>query len=168
VDERWSFLAYALSSHPFSCELSRLKAGRTLRMALNLIDRRVAKLQNLSYSDLDRVLPYLDSIEREQYVDYIVRRYAWVDFSLSISQFGSKEALVVATDSTSGGEYDFNEEYSRDSDEEYLKLVQFINTKGVLREVYSGALSDRTDMAVEAARKCGASLHQLKKFFHIT
>jgi len=167
VEERWSFLPYAISQHPFSAEINRNTAGKVLRKSMNLVDRRVNKCQNLSYSDLDKILTCLDDSEKEQFVDYVIWKYAWVDFSLARKQFGSTEALIVATDSTSGGEYDIHEEYSRDSDVTYRRLIKYAEIRGVLLKVYSADPSERADMAVDAHRRIGASLLLLKKFYHI-
>jgi len=134
---------------------------------MNLVDRRVNKCQNLSYSDLDKILTCLDDSEKEQFVDYVIWKYAWVDFSLAIKQFGSTEALIVATDSTSGGEYDIHEEYSRESDVTYQRLIKYAEIRGVLLKVYSSDPSERADMAVDAHRRIGASLLLLKKFYHL-
>jgi len=167
VDERWSFLPYVLSNHPFSEALFENRIGKVLQKAINLVDRRVNKLHNLTYFDLKRILPYLDTREKKQFVDYLIWRYAWVDFSLAVSQFGSKEALIVATDSTSGGEYDLREEYSRESDVGYRRLIEYTDACGFLPKVHSSSTSERTDTAVTAAKRAGVSIHQLKKFFHI-
>jgi len=167
VDERWSFLPYILSNHPFSEEISRKEIGTFLRKALALVDRRVRKLQNLSYYDVDRILPRLDERERQQFIDYVIWKYSLIDFSFAVSLFGSRDNLIMAIDSTTGGEYDICEEHSGLSDVKYLELIDFADSGGFLLKIYSAPLSVRTDLAIEANRRIGVPLNQLKKFYHI-
>lgn len=165
--ERWCFLPYSVSENPFSEPLCRKRCGKELRKFLNLVDRRLKKYQNLTYRDLDKILPRLRTQEKAQFVDYIVWKYAWVDFSLSLSMFGSLNALLVAAASTSGGEYDIQEEFSKESDVAYMNLINYAERAGFINKVYSTQFSNLTDMAYEIRKRTGASMSQLRKFFHI-
>lgn len=166
VDERWSLLAYAGSDHPFSRPIDLKTASRLLKKAIKLVDRRARKLVGLEYVDLDRILPVLDEIEREQFVDYVITRYAWIDYGASVALFGSYEQMLIATDSTTGAEYDINEDYNGESDRPYLELVKFAEAKGILDRIYSLSADRKSELMFEALRCTSASLHHLRSFFH--
>lgn len=171
TEERWAFLAYAFSDYPFSERIDREKAerkpGKSLWKSLNLVDRRVRKKQNLDYGDLDRILPKLDAIEKEQFIDYVISSYALVDFSFSTSHFGSLESFVIAVNSSAGGEYDIKEDYTSDSDVAYCQLLNYTDAVDKVRDIYTMPVSSRGDLALDALRHTTASLYQLRKFFHL-
>lgn len=166
VDERWSLLVYAGSDHPFSLPLDFKKASKPLQKALRLVDRRCRKMEGLEYADLDKIFPVLDNIEREQFVDYVISRYAWIDYKNSMALFGNYEQMVIAADSTTGSEYDINEDYNRESDRPYQELIAFSKAKGVLNRIYSLNADRKSELMFEAMRCTSASPHHLKSFFH--
>lgn len=166
VDERWSLLAYAGSEHPFSRPLEIKKASKILQKALRLVDRRIRKLEGLEYVDLDRILPFLDEVEREQFVDYVISRYSWIDYKASVDLFGSYEQLVMAADSTTGAEYDIKEDHYGESDRPYLELIRFAKAKGILEGIYTLDAGRKADFVLDALRYTSASPHHLKSFFH--
>lgn len=166
VEERWSLLAYAGSDHPFSQPVDIKKASKALQKAIRLVDRRSRKLEGLEYVDLDRIMPALDKVEREQFVDYVISRYAWVDYKASVALFGSYDQLVIAADSTTGSEYDINEDYNGESDRPYLELIAFAKSKGILDRIYSLDAGRKVEHIFEAMRCTSATPHHLKSFFH--
>lgn len=165
-DYRWSFLAYMNSDHPFSPEIIWRKVSRILLRACRLVDRRVLKSNPLHYADLDRILPKLNSIEKQQFIDYVIYKYSLVNHTLSLNYFGSKEALVYATDSTTGGEYDISEEFSPHKDTAYEKLIKIAEAEGFLQKVYTMSSTEKTEEIIHLHQKYGFNLEQLGKFFH--
>lgn len=166
VEERWSLLAYALSDHPFSKELDFKKASKTLQKAIRLVDRRIKKLKGLEYTDLDKILPNLDVTEHEQFIDYVISQYAWIDFSAAESLFEDRESMILAIDSTTGNEFDINEEYSKLSDSPYQELVNFAAEEGVLNDIFGLDASPKANLIMNAYRNTSAKLYHLRKFFH--
>jgi len=166
VQERWSFLAFSVTNHPFSHPLDRVNASSILRRALNKIDKRISKNKNLDYRDLDRVLPFLNQVEKEQFIDYVISRYAWLDFSIPTALFGSLEHLITAVDSTTGNEYDINEEYSATSDKHYIRLIRHAENKNVLKDIFTMTSDTKTDLIVSSHNFTGAPLSILRKFYH--
>lgn len=166
VDERWSLLAYALSDHPFSERLDMKSASRTLQKAIRLVNRRIGKLKGLEYCDLDKILPNLDEREKEQFTDYVIFHYSWIDYSVAAQMFDGQEKMITAIDSTTGAEYAIKEEFSKHSDRAYLDLVDFARERGCLNSVYALTDADKADNMFEAMSTTAAAVHHLKKFFH--
>ena len=166
VQERWSFLAYALSDHPFSIPLNKNTASGPLLKALRLVDRRVAKFKALEYCDLDRILPELDGVETEQFVDYVISRYAWVDFSIGISLFGSLDNMIIAINSTTGSEHCIDEDFSKHKDTGYVQLVRYAGESGFLGRIFSMAGSEKMDWVIRIRNEMFVPYSLLRKFFH--
>lgn len=124
MDERWSLLAYGHSPNPFSEKYDPSRSSDRLKRYMKLVDRHVSNLQPLKYSTLHMIFRDLDGIEREQFVDYVIVKYAWIEYSAAASQFGSFEQLVRSADATTGSEWDIREEYSRESDIPYNELIE--------------------------------------------
>lgn len=167
MQERWSFLAYAVSDHPFSDELNIDKASRRLKKAINLVNRRVVKNKCLEYKDLDKILPYLEDREYEQFIDYVISKYAWIDFSATVSLFENLDSMLLAIDSTTGGEYEIKEEYSQMSDVAYNELVNFAVTRKCISSIFSMTSPEKGDHIIEAMKSTSATVHHIEKFFHI-
>jgi len=166
VEERWSLLAYSVKRNPFSEKLLREKASGIMRRALNTVDRRIARHQNLEYKDLDKILPYLNSIEKEQYIDYVISNYSLISFRIPTAAFGSINALIMAANSTTGSEYDIHEEYSPVSDMHYVRLCGTAEKQGFLKNLFTMDNDMRTKLMVHLARNSCVPLLSLKKFFH--
>lgn len=164
--ERWSFLAYAFSDHPFSSSINRDEASPDLRKGLNLVDRRASKNIALKYSDLEKILPFLNAVEREQFIDYIIVKYALIDFSKTISHYESRDSMLIAIDSTTGGEYDIKEDYSKEKDIPYVELIELATSEGYLSRIYTMETSEKMERLLEAHRRTSASDNQLRHFFH--
>lgn len=167
IQERWSFLAFGATDHPFSREIRIKEASNVLMKAIRLVDRRVQKKNGLEYKDLDKILPNLDKIEYEQFVDYVIHRYGWIDFDAAISFFGSFEEMETAINSTTGGEYSIKEEYSPLSDNAYLELISLAKKYGYIDKVLSMNHEEKEAFAVSAFRATSAARYHVKKFLHV-
>jgi len=166
-EERWSFLAYAFSDHPFSEKLDMKRTSSALRKALRLVNRRIVKNKALEYTDLDRIFPALDEVEMEQFIDYVIYHYAWIDFRATLSYFDSEEDIVKALHSVTGGEYDINEDYSSQNDLDYIELLDFAERNSLSERLFSMTPREKMDWAFEARRCTSASDDHLRRFFHI-
>lgn len=167
LQERWSLLAYAVSDHPFSDELNIDKASRRMKKAINLVNRRVLKNKCLEYKDLDKILPYLEDGETEQFIDYVISKYAWIDFRAAVSLFENIDSMLLAIDSTTGGEYDIKEEYTRMSDIAYKELVNYALKRKCISSIFSMTQSEKGDHILLATKLASAAVPHLEKFFHI-
>lgn len=166
IEERWSFIAYAFSSHPFSEEINKKKASGALLKALRLIDRRISKNKALEYADLDRILPKLNEMETEQFVDYVISHYAWIDFPHTVSRFQSLDALIVALNSTTGSEYGIKEDFTREKDTGYISLLEYARREGVLKRIFTMSGSEKLEFIINARHETQARDSQLKRFLH--
>lgn len=166
IQERWSFLAYARSNNPFSDEFDGNAASALLKRACRLVDRRVAKLKGLEYCDLERILPQLNPVEYEQFVDYVIRTYSWIDFGPFLKLFGGFDQMITAVNSTTGGEYDIKEEYDCFSDLPYSYLADKMQMTGMISKIYSMHQNERTSCMFDALKNRIVSFHHLEKFFH--
>lgn len=176
VQHRWSFLAYALSDCPFSQAINPDNCSAALSMAIRLVDRRIARSRSLKYKDLDSILPELSPQEREQFTDYVIARYALIDFGKAASLFGNLESLLVAVDSSTGSEYDIREDFYSKSDvayEELLALLKKLNSKvpdldrPLIHSVYVIDVGLKERIARAATRSTSATNYQLRAFFHV-
>lgn len=166
LEERWSFLAYAFSNHPFSEEINIKRISKPLRRFLKLVDRRVERNQPLKYSDLDRIMPMLSNVEQEQFVDYVIKKYSWIDFNLAVKEFKDIQSMLTAVESSTGSEYDINEDYSPDKDWVYLDLVRIAEKNTFIREIYKMTKQEKLKLLNSLNRKTSATKDQLGKFLH--
>ena len=178
AQERWSLVAYAFSDHPFSEKIDPGEASGTLKKAMRLVDRRLKKLKPLGYDDLRKILPQLDGKEGEQFIDYVISRYRWVDFDAAAAHFGTLDAMMTAMDSTTGGEYDIREEHTNLPDTPYRELVAMVKDQGLLGQIYTmgaGQLDELIWLAARARAGAGAGAsaaafatrHHIESFFHL-
>ena len=165
--ERWSLLAYAFSCHPFSEQVNPKTMSTHLAKAFRLVDRRVAKNKALEYVDLDKILPALDRCEREQFVDYVISRYALVDYGAVVSLFGSAEKLRTAVNSSTGNEFEIKEEYPGVKDTAYVELCRAGRQEGWLDRIHTMAVDEKFKLTMRLRYVSGATDILLKKFFHL-
>lgn len=164
--ERWSFLAYADCANPFSIPYDKKQSSKEFLKACRLVDRRVKKLKPMEYCDFDIIFPRLAETEKNQFVDYVITKYGLIDFSVAVTLFGSIDALRLAAESTTGGEYDIREEYTRQSDNAYVELVHFASMSGFVKKIYTMGTAEKLKWIEECVRRTSASFAQLRKFFH--
>lgn len=164
IDERWSLLAYAFSDHPFSEPISN--PSKLLRKSLNLVDRRVEKGLPLKYKDLHKVLPYLDSIEKEQYIDYVISRYKLVDYDAAAGLFENLNSMLLAIDSTEGGEYNLKEDRYNAPDTPFVELIEWFHKNTKAKSPYSMSEGEKLELIIKAEYETSAWRCHLSRFFH--
>ena len=165
--ERWSFLAYAFSDHPFSEEVNTKTMSETLRKAFRLVDRRVAKNAPLKYEDLDRILPHLDGTETGQFADYVISRYALINYDTAINMFGTIEKLREAVNSTTGSDFDIKEDFSGPVDTPYVTLCRLGKLEGWLGRAHSMPGDEKFARIMQLQHIRGMTNEILKRFFHL-
>lgn len=166
VQERWSFLAYAFSDNPFSDKIDIHTSSAALRKAVKLVDRRNKNHSSIKYKDLEYIFSDLSPNEYEQIVDYIIHKYAWVDFNAAISLFGNPQSMVVAINSSTGGEHSIKEDYSPSSDRAYLELINIAKQNNCLADIYALSPAQKGDFVIRTMRETNVRLHQINKFLH--
>jgi len=166
-EERWSFLAYASSDHPFSRPIDPHNISPALRKAIGMANRHIRDDRCLDYHDLRKVLPSLDPEETEQFIDYVISHYAWISFDACIPCFGSLQSMISTINNTTGGEYSIREEYSSHNDLAYRELIDFASRWGILEKIYALESEKKVKLAILAKRHTSAATYHLKKFFHL-
>ncbi|MCR5518896.1 MAG: transposase, partial [Bacteroidales bacterium] len=132
---RWTFLAYAVSVHPFSEKIQLRFASGALRKALKMIDYYSSRDIYLRHSWLEKMFSPLNEKEKQQLVDYIIAKYNVIDYEALISLYGSYEKACLAFASNQGSEYDIAEEFSPESHRAYLEISQTLLKKHGLSKI---------------------------------
>lgn len=166
VEERWSLIAYACSTHPFSEKIVKRKASKALLKAIRLVNRRAEALKAMEYCDLEKVFDQLVGEEREQFIDYVISRYAWIDYSYAVAHFDSLSAMIIALDTMTGGEYEIREDYTKLKDTGYQELIQMAEKTGLLKDVFRMSTEEKIDAAYLLDRMTRAHPDHLRRFFH--
>lgn len=169
-DYRWTFLAYAVSDHPFSPKLVIRKARWPMKQAVSEVRNQYQAGKPLSYAQLQRLFKPLTPEERQQLTDFIIATYNVLDYQTAISFFHSYEDMLNAMHSSTGSEYDLNEVFIGKSDAHYAKMVAT-----VMREVHPDDIHDILAYPPEKKREVWdiirkysyAMSEQIAKFLHL-
>lgn len=168
-DYRWNYLAYAVSSHPFSEKIVLRNASMPLRRAL----KRVAWLHRdgryLPYSLLRKLFDSLpDQRERDQLIDYIVTTYSVIDHKTSTRYFGGYDQEVLAAHSNTGSEYDISEGFIGKSDLYYEQFSAILSKELTdLHDIYKASPDQKREWFQLLRRHTDAPGKQIAAFLHI-
>ena len=168
---RWTFLAYAVSDHPFSDKLVRDKASKSLRSVLDEVDGLRKADRPLNYAMLRRFFRKLDRRESLQLTDYIISKYNAIDYSMALSYFdGNFLAMLTAIHSTTGSEYDLNEPFVGKSDEYYNQMTGIIMRNCGVNDVHKVLSYDKDrkyELFLLLRRLTSAPSEQIGKYLHM-
>lgn len=167
---RWNFLAYAVSSHPFSDPLIIGQASRSLKRAIKEVDLAESEDRHLRYAQLKRLLSKLNERERMQLVDHIISIYNPFDYDEIIKCYGSYEDMLTAINSNTGSEYDIKEDRYRFSDTEYVRMGEILHDMEGLKDLrkVTGFDIDEKMRLFEVLRKhLSCDNLPIAKFLHI-
>lgn len=167
---RWTFLAYAKSSCPFSDPIVIRRASSNLKSALHAIDNMIELNVPLKYSSLAFYKSRLSDQEYEQLIDYIISRYLPLDFEELLSKFKSYEDMIMAMRSTTGSEYEINEDrddFSLASFSEMMNYIRKNYSNKYIRKMISMSLEEKLELASALRNHTTASSSQIIKFLHI-
>lgn len=167
IEERWSFLAYSLSNNPFSAEIDPNSCSKNLKKAMRVVYRKSRQNKYLTYTDFKHVLPLLDKNETEQFVDYVISQYFWIDFHSAARHFNSTELMLLAIDSTTGSEYNIKEDKSPGSDMAYKNMIDFAQKNNFLEKIFTLSPDEQVYYSKKMFRVINSTLWQIKKFLHI-
>ena len=169
-DYRWNFLAYASSKHPFSEQLVRKYASRSLRRALSEVDGSVARKMYLTYPQLKRMFAGLARKEKSQLIDYIIVKYNVVRYDVLTTLFyESYDNMLIAINSNAGSEYDIPEYRWGYSDGEYRNLYKYVHESGFedAGDVISLPLESKLTLMLDMLNKTSVPRIQICKFLHL-
>ena len=167
---QWDFLAYAVSSHPFSDTLIIGQSSRSLKRAIKEVDLAESEDRHLRYCQLRRIFSKLDEKEKMQLTDHIISKYNPFDYDEIIKCYGSYKDMLTAINSNTGSEYDIKEERYRFSDMEYVRMIDILHDVAGLKDIrkVTGLAIDEKMRLFELLRKhlsCGNL--PIAKFLHI-
>ena len=166
---RWNFLAYADSDHPFSKKIYIKKISKAMLRSIRIVNCYVKRGLYLDYAVVDAIFTGLNSLEREQLVDYIIVSYNVIDYKALLCHFDSYQQMLVSMHSTTGSEYDLHEDMDRLSDAAYSDLIKEIKKMGIsnLRNIVCLSVDDKIRVAEILQKNTGVSSYQVRKFLHL-
>ena len=166
---RWNFIAYIDSDHPFSEKFHVKDLSKILKRALRCVDWHARQGNYLTYSVIDSLYQRLQGREKDILTDYVISRYNVIDYERVMQHFDSYDRLLTAIHSTTGSEYDLNEDKDRFSDGVYRDFIRIVKQSGIehIRSVMM--LDDDTKFDIARKLLCAPDSHlrQIYKFLHI-
>ena len=167
---RWTFLAYAVSDHPFSQKLVIRDSRWPVQKAVKEIMAQFKAGRYLPYALLKRLYEPLTTDEKQQLTDFIISTYNVIDYNAALKYFNSYEDLLLAVHSTTGSEYDIKESFVGKTDKDYSAMVRII-----LRELQPKDIHDILALSKEERyqlfqllrRHTYAMNEQIAKFLHL-
>lgn len=170
-DYRWTFLAYAVSDHPFSEKLIIRKARWPVQKAVKEIKALHKAGLHLPYALLKRLFEPLTQEEKQQLTDFIIKTYNIIDYKAAISYFSSYEDMLLAVHSTTGNEYDIQETFIGKTDKDYATMTNIVMRELKLNDVHDIlAMSnhEKYDVSLLLRRYTYAMPEQIRKFLHLS
>lgn len=170
IDDRWDFLAYAMSDHPFSKRIIIREASSRLRKSIQAVNGDFARGNHLKLQRIRMLFKDLNETETQQLINYIIAKYRFIDYALAISYFKDFESMVRAIDSNTGSEYEIREEFEAGSDRPYARMCAYANSIGLLNDdmrIYRLTKSEKERMVQYLTMKTNAAPYQVLKFLHL-
>ena len=168
--DRWNFLAYIASDHPFSEQIELDRASKHLRSALKEVERYVKDQAYLNYPTIRRIFKKLSAKEKEQLIDFIISRYLPINKDTLLSFYKGYDEMVMAINSNTGAEYDIHEEYNNDSDTIYTNMLKLIEISSFSSKPHSVIMADdkkKMQIASVLKQRTGAKDYQIARVLHL-
>ena len=169
-DYRWNFLAYGNSDCPFSEALVVRKASTYLQKSIKEVDGAFRRGKVLSYTLLRRLFAKLDTKEKNQLVDYIIKKYFVIRYDILVTKcYDGYDNMLTAINSNTGSEYDINESRWGKSDAEYRELYRFMLDHGYSSagDIMSLDVDTKIRLHNDMLRDTHATSQQICKFLHL-
>lgn len=170
-DYRWNFLAYGNSDCPFSEELVVRKSSSYLQKSLKEVDGSFRRGEILGYTLLRRLFTKLDTKEKSQLIDYIIKKYSVIRYDILVTKcYDGYDNMLIAINSNAGSEYDINECRWGKSDAEYRELYRFVYKLGYRSagDILSLDVETKIRLHNDMARLTRATSQQICKFLHLS
>ena len=168
---QWNFLAYSVSSHPFSEKLLVRYASPALRRALHVVKDLRKRDVPVNYRMYDRLCNSLCVVEKRQLADFIISEYSVIDYPEFMSYYKSYDGMLEAFANTKGVEYDINEDFDRFSNQNYARIAQFLREHcGIDRakDVIRLSVEKRKQLEEMIVFYSIAPDYQVRKYLHLT
>ena len=170
-DYRWTFIAYARSSHPFSEKLVIRDGSWNMRNAVREVKALHKSGKPMNHAVLKRITAKLNEKEIRQLTDFIIVTYNVIDYKQALRFFdGSYERFLTALHSTTGREYDLNETFVGKSDKHYAQMVKVLLTEKRLSDIHDFLAwpdSEKKALFNLLRQRTQALPMQIYKFLHL-
>jgi hypothetical protein len=167
---RWSFLAYAQSSHPFSAPLVIRKASWPMKKAVKIVLDQFKNLRPLPYTLLQQLFSSLSIPEKEQLTDFIISTYNVIDYDAAIRFFDNYDDMIKSMHATTGSEHDLNEVFIGKSDAHYARMTSILLKELGLQDIHDIFLRDeqqRWELFLLLRKNTDAMGEQIAKYLRI-
>ncbi|MBQ9893706.1 MAG: transposase [Bacteroidales bacterium] len=167
---RWTFLAYAASTHPFSEPLIKKKCSRRLVRAMKGINLLRTSSLPLVYPLLKKEFSGLCAKEKQQLVDFIITSYNCIDYETLLSLYGnSYNQACLAFASNQGAEYDIHEEYDPTSHRAFMEIPRRLSDMGHkdIKSILKLPPESRFEILLSLFHVSKATMKQLCKYLRI-
>jgi len=168
--DRWNFLAYIDSTHPFSKEIDRKSASKKLLGSMDTAFLYHARNEYLDYPVVRRLFQGLEADEQEQLLDFIISLYLPIDKEALLKFFRSYDDMVLAINSNTGSEYDINEFFDPESHQGFVRMLEVTAHSSFADDPRSVILApdgQKRQIADRLRKLTGASIGQIKRFLHM-
>ncbi len=170
-DYRWNFLAYADSRNPFSERLVLRYASRKLRRCIKLVDFQFKEGRYLTYAFIRNLFSGLSGKQKRQLVDYIIVKYNFIDYESLVNYYGDFQKMLLAINSNTGSEYEFDEDTYGGSDQIYRILIEhtqkYLHTSDV-KLALRLEVEDKLKLYKYLASQTSANSKEIEKFIHLS
>ena len=168
--DRWNFLAYIDSTHPFSKEIDRKSASKKLLGSMDTAFLYHARNEYLDYPVVRRLFQGLEADEQEQLLDFIISLYLPIDKEALLRFYRNYDDMVLAINSNTGSEYDINEFFDPESHQGFVKMLEVTAHSSFADDPRSIILApdeQKRQIADRLRKLTGASIGQIKRFLHM-
>ena len=123
---RWNYLAYAITSHPFSEPLVIRRASKPLRAAVRVVKAQFLAGLPMNYTLIKNITRDLTPYELQQFTDFVISTYNVIDYPAAIRFFDNFADMMKSIQANTGSEYDLNEVFVGKSDKPYAQMTQIL------------------------------------------
>lgn len=169
-DYRWNYLAYAVSSHPFSNRLVLRDASWPLQKAVKVVKAQFKAGNPLYFNRLERLFAPLDREEGRQLVDFIITTYNCIDYEAAIRYFGTYDNMLIAMHATTGSEYDVREVFVGKSDAPYRQMTAYLLDNHIVKDIHeilSFSVDEKYELFLQLRKIVDAPGELIFKFLHL-
>lgn len=169
-DYRWNYLAYSLSSHPFSDPLVIRRASKGLRTALKIAEAQFKAGRPLNYTLLKNLTKDLTPEEIQQFTDWVVSTYNVIDYTEASRYFDTLAEMFIAIHADTASEFDLNETFVGKSDKPYAQMTRIILGTGKWNDIHEIIALDREsklELFNLLRKQTGAMSEQIGKYLHL-
>ena len=164
--DRWMFLAYLKSDHPFSEKIDLETTSKRMRRGLSMLKSLSSKNVPLSYTYVRKLFDGLNEKESLQMKDAIISAYLPINKEALLSYYKSYDDMIIAINSNTGSEYDLKEDFDDVSHLAYRDMLSIIakssyadNPKSVLMASHS----KKKQIGDTLARLTGAKYNLIRR-----